>query len=120
MKAVAEGQTISMKDLGPPLADALLNQSAVLALPSVDSLASDLHAGDIVSLRAFGTQTEVCPVRILEVRKEKDASYHAVGAILTTQAAALSTVKDEKLLLALRVWGYAEGSQQPGTADLCR
>lgn len=118
-KAVDEGQMIANEDLGPILDDAVLNESAVLVVPSLDMLASELHAGDIVSLHAFGSQTVVCPVRVLEVRKEEGSSYRAVAAIPGVQAASLSMVKDEKLLLAMRVWGYSEGAQQPGAADLC-
>jgi hypothetical protein len=117
---VQEGQAVRPEDLGPTLPDAALDESAVLVLPSVNALASELHAGDIVTLRVLATQIRICPVRILEVRTEQNAPPRAVVAMPNAQAASLGSVKDEALLVALRVWGYAEGAQQPNTTELCR
>jgi hypothetical protein len=116
---VEEGQPITVSHLGPRLPRGSLEGEAVVVLPSIDQLAEVLQAGDIVTLREVGARTRICPVRILEVRRGKEHKAMAIGAVPRAQVPTFSDVKDHDGLLALRVWGYADGSQESSGTELC-
>jgi hypothetical protein len=89
-------------------------------LPALDALAGVSYPGDLLSIQVVGSASRFCPIRVLEVKASKGSADRVVAAVSTPQAARLSSVKDPASLVALRVWGYAEGKRQPSAGELCK
>lgn len=82
-------------------------------------MATVAQSGDLFRLQILGSSTRICPLRVLAVESNKDGQVQVIASLSHVEALALSAVEDPDLLVALRVWGYANGATEPSKVGLC-